>query len=560
MLDILIVDDIETNRIILKRLLAKLGYHAKEATNGQEAVDAFRAEPPDLIIMDVMMPVMDGYEATRIIKAESEKWIPVIFLTALDQVEQYLKGLEIGGDDFISKPFNFAILTAKLQVFARAIEMQKQILEKNAALALMQARSDHEMQMGKYVLDRLLERSSRAGEMVSSWVQPLSIFSGDIVLSTTSPEGVLYTLHADSQGHGLSAALAIIPVIELFYTMCEKGFGVGTIVKEMNWKIRELMPVGYFMAGTLVSVDLSQGLVSVWNGGNPAALLADNSGRIHNVFDSRHPPLGILSDKEFDSTLEFWSRDRREDTVYRIYLVSDGIVDAEGLSGYFGMDRIVEIVSSTDPDERVQKIREAIAEHCSDRERRDDMSVVEVTCSGSEMLSVPVSGTSMAQQASSLWGFRISISASQIKRLDLTPVIMGIINSLGVDQRHNGHIFLILSELINNAIDHGLLELDSSEKQNPHGLERYFEMRAQRLASIEDAKIEIDVKSRPELNRDRLLIRIRDSGKGFDHSRYAALGENETPHGRGIALIRSLCSMVEYIPPGNEVTVAYDMN
>ena len=84
----LIVDDEKTNRLILKSLLSKQGYQTIEAVNGQEAIDLFNQENPSIIFMDVMMPVLDGYEATRQIKAASaNRFVPVIFLTAMSDEE-----------------------------------------------------------------------------------------------------------------------------------------------------------------------------------------------------------------------------------------------------------------------------------------------------------------------------------------------------------------------------------------------------------------------------------------------------------------------------------------
>ena len=84
----LIVDDELTNRMILRSLLKKQGYDSVEAENGRQAVELFRERQPDIIFMDVMMPEMDGYEATRIIKAEAgNRFIPVIFLTAVTDEE-----------------------------------------------------------------------------------------------------------------------------------------------------------------------------------------------------------------------------------------------------------------------------------------------------------------------------------------------------------------------------------------------------------------------------------------------------------------------------------------
>ena len=126
----LVVDDTVTNRQILQVFLKKLGFLVELAANGVQAIEVFERTRPDLVLMDVMMPVMDGYEATRRIKTLSgERWVPVIFLSALDKEENLVAGLNAGGDDYLPKPINFVVLDAKLRSVRRALLLQKALEE-----------------------------------------------------------------------------------------------------------------------------------------------------------------------------------------------------------------------------------------------------------------------------------------------------------------------------------------------------------------------------------------------------------------------------------------------
>ena len=117
---ILIVDDEPFNVDYLEQELEDLGYETATATNGQEALDCVAAEPPDLILLDVMMPVMDGFTACRILKdSEDTRLIPIVFMTALDAVEDRVKGIEAGADDFLTKPVNHQELIARIQTTLR---------------------------------------------------------------------------------------------------------------------------------------------------------------------------------------------------------------------------------------------------------------------------------------------------------------------------------------------------------------------------------------------------------------------------------------------------------
>ncbi|MDR2879819.1 MAG: response regulator transcription factor [Fusobacteriales bacterium] len=110
---ILIVEDEERIRKVVRSFLVKNGYIVKEAADGEEGLDLFYEWNPDLVLLDVMMPKKDGYEVCRIIK--SEKTTPVLMLTAKTQEEDEIRGLEIGADDYIRKPFSLKILELRLK-------------------------------------------------------------------------------------------------------------------------------------------------------------------------------------------------------------------------------------------------------------------------------------------------------------------------------------------------------------------------------------------------------------------------------------------------------------
>lgn len=114
--DILIVDDTPANLQLLVSNLTLHGYHVRAAADGQLALMAARADKPDLILLDVMMPKMNGFEVCEILKQDRNlKDVPVIFISAADDIESKIRGFEVGGADYISKPFQFAEVLARIQ-------------------------------------------------------------------------------------------------------------------------------------------------------------------------------------------------------------------------------------------------------------------------------------------------------------------------------------------------------------------------------------------------------------------------------------------------------------
>lgn len=124
--NILIVDDVPTNLHLLAKILSKQGYKTRTAPDGQIALRSIELTPPDLILLDIMMPGMDGYTVCKELKASAKtKDIPVIFISALNETLDKVKAFEVGGIDYITKPFQ------ELEVLARVSNqlMQRQLFQ-----------------------------------------------------------------------------------------------------------------------------------------------------------------------------------------------------------------------------------------------------------------------------------------------------------------------------------------------------------------------------------------------------------------------------------------------
>jgi diguanylate cyclase (GGDEF)-like protein len=135
---ILVVDDHEDNVEVLRARLESRGYEVEGAMNGQEALDTVSRWCPDLVLLDVMMPDMDGLEVVRRLKANPAlPFIPVIMQTALDSTERMVAGLEAGADDYVTKPINFAELEARVRSLLRIKKLQQELSEREKELSEM---------------------------------------------------------------------------------------------------------------------------------------------------------------------------------------------------------------------------------------------------------------------------------------------------------------------------------------------------------------------------------------------------------------------------------------
>lgn len=133
--NILIVDDVPNNLRLLKDVLSSEGYDVRPAPNGERALTAARLQPPDLILLDIMMPGLSGYDVCRQLKAdESTRHIPVIFLSALDEVFNKVEAFAVGGVDYVTKPFETKEVLARVGTHLKIHRLQQQLAAQNAEL------------------------------------------------------------------------------------------------------------------------------------------------------------------------------------------------------------------------------------------------------------------------------------------------------------------------------------------------------------------------------------------------------------------------------------------
>jgi two-component system, HptB-dependent secretion and biofilm response regulator len=377
-LNVLVVDDVLHNLSLLEQFLNQSGYKACTAATGQQAVDVFQAEQPDIVLMDVMLPDISGIEATRRIRElAGDRWVPILFISALGQSEDMVRGLEAGGDDYLTKPVDLALLGTKIKAMQRIADMQAQLAETAKVLALYRNEAEREQETAQTLMDLMIRAASTEDPGVKMWLEPATRFSGDLMVANRSRFGHLYVLHADSMGHGLTAALPLLPISQIFSTMSERGITLPVIVYEMNASLRKQIPRGFFVSITLACIDRRNRVVEVWNGGNPPALLVNAAGEVLRRFESRQVPLGILAREEFVAETEIWQL--QEDGA-SLVLYSDGLAEARDADKQpFGEERVMQALRQ-DGDRHAALIS-AIRQHLGREKGHDDISLISAECS-----------------------------------------------------------------------------------------------------------------------------------------------------------------------------------
>ena len=502
---VLIADDTAANRAMLQVFLRKLGYAAVMANDGHEAVEAYCREQPDLVLMDVMMPVMDGFEATRQIRAlQASDWVPVVMLSALSSEADIAAGLDAGADDYLVKPISFSVFSAKMRSLQRQLLMQRAITESlgqlraisdavidgiitidargiiqscnraacrtfgyspaeligqnvsmlmpesdrskhdgflarylagdapyvvgstrqvqalrrsgevfpvelgvtdielpqrhifvgvvrdvterervareraqtQASLAMLYSEQEHEQELARSIMERQVHGHWLEDARVQYAVAPTKRFSGDLVMVARSPSGRTFAMLADATGHGLVAAISVLPILSLFYTEVARDPGVAGLASAINDQLLAALPVGRFVGAALLclSADARQG--EIWVGGVPEGLLLDADGRVARRFASEHLPLGIVpSDPDLLRTISFEVAPGQQ-----LLLYSDGLIEAGAGGEAFGIERLEQVLRGAAPTARIEALQGALFAHLGGEPSHDDVSMLLLSC------------------------------------------------------------------------------------------------------------------------------------------------------------------------------------
>lgn len=553
---VLVVDDDATNRLVLKAMLEKDGHSVLLAENGEQGVDLFDVTNTDMVLMDVMMPIMDGYEATRIIKEKSGNvFIPVIFITAVTDETALSDCIDCGGDDFLTKPFIRTILRAKINALERIRALYVTILEQKSELEEHNHRVNIEHHLAEKVYDNIVYQNKQDSSLIKSVHRPAETFSGDVMFFASTPSGGMNIFMGDVTGHGLGAAICAMPVSEIFYGMSEKGFSVQDIVTEINQRLYKLLPTEMFLAAAFVQIAPECRALYVWNGGLPDIIINGGDQGLYSI-PAKHIPLGIVSANQFSSEIEMHELEAGN----KIIMYTDGLIEVTSPDGkMFSQERLEKLIRGHDCSENtVEYVCEDLNSYIQGDTFDDDITMLEFLCDPVLLAEAKADASKVQRLPSQSWSVEFELSTGLLRTTDPLPLMIQYIIDIQGLYAYRTELFTILSELYNNALDHGILKLDTSMKNHENGFIQFYQERKKRLSSIKEGLIKITISNKREDEGGCLSLTIQDSGDGFRIDKSAkSLESNLGRGGRGIPLVKSLCEELSYKGKGNIVQAKY---
>lgn len=209
---LLVVDDNEMNRDMLSRRLLRQGHQIEMATNGREALDMITAHKFDLVLLDIMMPEMNGYEVLEHIKTDPLlRHIPVIMITAVDEIESVVRCIELGADDYLPKPFNPILLKARINASLEKKWLRDQQVAYTLQLDLENRRKSDELEQARQIQLSMLPTTPPDVPFleIAAQQKTASEVGGDYYDFFPQPNGKLFIAIGDATGHGVGSGLMV---------------------------------------------------------------------------------------------------------------------------------------------------------------------------------------------------------------------------------------------------------------------------------------------------------------------------------------------------------------
>lgn len=367
---ILLVDDNPINLQVLMETLQERGSRLLIAKDGKAALDITHKTMPDLILLDIMMPGMDGYEVCQQLKADSATaWIPVIFLSAMDRTEDKVSGLRLGAVDYITKPFQPEEVLARVDTHLTIHRLQREVQEQRDQL-------EHELQTVSKLQRKLLPKAlpAVAGLDLAAYYATSRYAGGDYYDFCELPDGRIGILVADAEGHSSPAAVLMAMTCALFHSFDRNPGDPEALLVHLNRYLCQLAEPS-FVTALYAIYDPHSRLLKAGRAGHGHPVLfdaAENSAREWEI--PGVTPLGI---DDFDSLPVSEIQLQPGD---RFLLYTDGICERFNASGeLYGEDRVVESLqnlSGTDARHIVDGIMRDVDGFAGDHPADDDQALV----------------------------------------------------------------------------------------------------------------------------------------------------------------------------------------
>lgn len=448
-------------------------------------------------------------------------------------------------------PMHPAHLSRQINRVIDAFNTNHQLQAVRESLLWHNRRNEREYELIEHIFRNALSRNFLQYPFIRTLISPAAKFNGDLCLVAPGPQGNLFVMMADFTGHGLAPATGALPLSQAFFAMADRGVSVAEMVTEFNYRLHRLLPNDMFCACFVFELAASGERVTYWNGGMPPALVYDQAGTIRHRLQAQHIALGVLAPEDFDAQVQT-IRTQHSD---HIAIYTDGVIEllsqqrkflgAETFEGY-----LADFPRLEDFDQLIAKLDT----FRGNQPLHDDLSLAILQCRPTGLAKPSFDGDTYALPFS----FESNLLTADLQSLDVVSGVLSVLGRLPNVRAHRTTIYLLLAEVFNNALEHGLLGLDSRMKNDPDGFAYYYQLRGERLAELTDAEVSIRVRYQPETHY--LHFVLAHNGAKWQWPEPEDDRSNLRTYGRGIELLQHLASNVEWHDGGRQIEFGYYLN
>ncbi|AFY73740.1 serine phosphatase RsbU, regulator of sigma subunit [Synechococcus sp. PCC 7502] len=407
---LLVVDDNENNRDLFTRQLQREGYIVTTATNGQEALTMIKTGEYELVLLDLMMPILDGYQALKMLKAD-EQWqhIPVIMISASDEIDQVVRCIEIGAEDFLPKPFNPILLKARIGAALdkkRFRDRERQYLQQ---VEIYSQKLNQELEKGRQMQLNFLppELLQVPNWEISAFFKPARQVAGDFYDTFPVLEKYVGLVIADVCDKGVGAALFMAlfrSLIRIFASQTAMRNFYQHLTLDSSGKsekltdssyIAELTPTNVLEAVALTNnyvaeyhgdlgmfatlffgvLDPQTGILYYINGGHEPLFIINSEGKIEQKLNSTGPAVGMMPNMKF--------RVEQAQLQAGDILIgyTDGVPEARAFGGEFFTDqKLLNILTKpiSSVSQLLTEITENVINHIGEADQFDDITLLAI--------------------------------------------------------------------------------------------------------------------------------------------------------------------------------------
>jgi serine phosphatase RsbU (regulator of sigma subunit) len=391
---LLVVDDNEMNRDLLSKRLKQQGHRVANARNGREALEMIAAEEFDLVLLDIMMPELDGYKVLERMRAEGTlDQVPVIMISAVTEMESVIRCIEMGATDYLPKPFNPVLLKARV-----GATLEKKRLRDRERLWAKSLERD--LEIGREIQRSFLpeELPKPPGWEIAARFQPARQVAGDFYDAFTLGGGQRVGLVvADVCDKGVGAALFMALFRSLLRAFAERAFAepvilrsegpgddsdsvrlLSMVVSTNDYIARTHGSANMFATAFVAVLDPAGGSLTWVNAGHEAPVVCGTAG-VRARLPPTGPALGMMPDMKFEARKTLLAPGET------LFAFTDGVTEAkDGAGRFYSEESLLASIAEGAPSASalLDRVEAAVSAHSAGAERSDDITMLAVRRTG----------------------------------------------------------------------------------------------------------------------------------------------------------------------------------